>query len=334
MSLAKKIISGDRRALARVLTLVENGDAHSKDILAELHPYGGKAHFVGVTGAPGVGKSSLVNFLAQSLRVLGDTVGVLAVDPSSPFGSGAILGDRVRMADLTGDDGIYIRSMASRGAVGGLAYATGAAADVLDAAGFNYVIIETVGVGQSGVEISNHVHTTIVLVASGAGDDVQAIKSGILETADILVVNKADLPGAEHVLADMRSNVVMNPSPAPSDHHAKSKQFDGSDLAWRVPLLSTVARSGDGVDLLIKSLLQHWEYLENSAEIDNRRRTRIRAILESLLRNRLYTRFMEDISRKQFDALLESIVLRDIDPYSAAARLIEEKYQASCLDKA
>ena len=128
--------------------------------------------------------------------------------------------------------------------------------------------------------------------------------------------------------------MVMNPSPAPSDHHAKSKQFDGSDLAWRVPLLSTVARSGDGVDLLIKSLLQHWEYLENSAEIDNRRRTRIRAILESLLRNRLYTRFMEEISRKQFDALLESIVLRDIDPYSAAARLIEEKYQASCLDKA
>ena len=334
MSLAKKIISGDRRALARVLTLVENGDAHSKDILAELHTHGGKAHFVGVTGAPGVGKSSLVNFLAQSLRVLGDTVGVLAVDSSSPFGSGAILGDRVRMADLTGDNGIYIRSMASRGAVGGLAYATGAAADVLDAAGFNYVIIETVGVGQSGVEIFNHVHTTIVLVSPGGGDDVQAIKSGILETADILVVNKADLPGAEHVLADMRSNVVMNPSPVPSDHHAQSKQSNSIDAEWKVPLLTTVARSGEGVDLLIKSLLQHSEYMKSSSEIDNLRRTRIRAILESLLRNRLYTRFMEGISQQQFDDLVESIMLRDIDPYSAVARLIEEKYQTSSVDRA
>ncbi|SVE15153.1 uncharacterized protein METZ01_LOCUS468007, partial [marine metagenome] len=181
MSFVEKIISGDRRALARALTLIEDGAADSERILAELHAYGGNANLVGLTGAPGVGKSTLLSVLVQSVRARGDTVAVLAVDPTSPFSTGAILGDRIRMRDLTGDDGIYIRSMATRGALGGLAHATAAAVDVLDAAGFDHVIVETVGVGQAGVEIAANFYTTIVLMAPGSGDDVQAIKAGILE---------------------------------------------------------------------------------------------------------------------------------------------------------
>ena len=324
MSLATRIISGDRRALARALTLVEDGAATSERILAELHAYGGNAHLVGVTGAPGVGKSTLVSVLAQSLRARGDTVGVLAVDPTSPFSSGAIMGDRIRMRDLAGDDGIYIRSMATRGALGGLAHATAAVVDVLDAAGFDHVIVETVGVGQAGVEIAANVHTTIVLMSPGSGDDIQAIKAGILEIADILVINKADLPGAEQARSYLHSTLMMGQSAAARGDSAQVDQADGRSLGWQVPLLTTVAISAEGVDALLETLLRHQDYLESSAELDRRQRKRIRAIVESLLRNRLYTRFVHQVSQKRFNALLQAIVSRETDPYSGAARLMEE----------
>ncbi|HJN41703.1 MAG: methylmalonyl Co-A mutase-associated GTPase MeaB [Anaerolineales bacterium] len=324
MSLAKKIISGDQRALARALTFIEDGDAASERILAELHAHGGKAHLVGVTGAPGVGKSTLVNALAQSVRARGDTVGVLAVDPTSPFSSGAVLGDRIRMRDLAGDKGIYIRSMATRGALGGLSHATAAAADVLDAAGFDCVLIETVGVGQAGVEIAANVHTTIVLMAPGSGDDVQAIKAGILEIADILVVNKADLSGAEQTRAYLRSTLTMGQTARAVAGHPHSEQADTPSPGWEVPLLMTVASVGEGVDELLQSLVAHHDYLASSGELDNRQRERMRAIVELRLRNRLYTRLVQQVSQQRFDALLQAIVARETDPYSAVASLMED----------
>ena len=324
MSFVEKIISGDRRALARALTLIEDGAADSERILAELHAYGGNANLVGLTGAPGVGKSTLLSVLVQSVRARGDTVTVLAVDPTSPFSTGAILGDRIRMRDLTGDDGIYIRSMATRGALGGLAHATAAAVDVLDAAGFDHVIVETVGVGQAGVEIAANVYTTIVLMSPGSGDDVQAIKAGILEIADILVINKADLPGAEQARAYLHSTMMMGQSAAAMGDSVQADQADDRSLGWQVPLLTTAAISAEGVDALLETLLRHRDYLESSAELDRRQRKRIRAIVESLLRNRLYTRFVHQVSQKRFNALLQAIVSRETDPYSGAARLMEE----------
>jgi LAO/AO transport system kinase len=324
MSLVKSITSGDRRALASTLTLIEDGTVASDSILAELYSYGGNAHMVGVTGAPGVGKSTLVNALARLMRARGDTVGVLALDPSSPFSGGAILGDRIRMRDLAGDDGIYVRSMATRGATGGLAHAAAGAADVLDAAGFDYVILETVGVGQAGVEIASNVHTTIVLMAPGSGDDVQAQKAGILEIADIIVVNKGDQLGAEQVCANLRSTLMMGQSGLVTGDGSESDHDDRGLVEWQIPLLTTVASSAEGVDVLLESMLQHRDYLERSVEIERRQRKRMRAIIESRLRNRLYTRFVQQIPQQRFEVLLQSIVSRETDPYSAATRLLEE----------
>ena len=209
----KAILEGDRRALARLLTLVENDDPQGRAALNELYPRTGKAHVVGITGAPGTGKSSFTNQLARIYRnpPSGEPrqVAIVAVDPSSPFTGGALLGDRVRMKDHSGDAGVFIRSMASRGAVGGIARATAAVTQVLDAAGFDAVLVETVGAGQSEVEIARLAHTTIVVEAPGMGDDIQAIKAGILEIADILVVNKADLPGAERTEQVLRASLEM-----------------------------------------------------------------------------------------------------------------------------
>jgi LAO/AO transport system kinase len=251
-------------------------------------------------------------------------VGVLAVDPTSPFSSGAVLGDRIRMRDLAGDKGIYIRSMATRGALGGLSHATAAAADVLDAAGFDCVLIETVGVGQAGVEIAANVHTTIVLMAPGSGDDVQAIKAGILEIADILVVNKADLSGAEQTRAYLRSTLTMGQTARAVAGHPHSEQADTPSPGWEVPLLMTVASVGEGVDELLQSLVAHHDYLASSGELDNRQRERMRAIVELRLRNRLYTRLVQQVSQQRFDALLQAIVARETDPYSAVASLMED----------
>src|SRR5512142_2809359 len=217
MDMFDEVLAGERLALARLLTLVENDTPKGRLALDYLYPHTAKAHLVGVTGSPGTGKSSLVNQLAKTFRCAGvEKVAVIAVDPSSPFTGGALLGDRIRMRDLSGDPGVFIRSMASRGALGGLARSTASAAQVLDAAGFEIILVETVGAGQSEVDIARTAHTTIVVEAPGLGDDVQAIKAGILEIADVLVVNKADRPGAEGTVRTLRAMLDL-------DHHARSR---------------------------------------------------------------------------------------------------------------
>src|SRR5512143_3837995 len=222
MTLTDSVLNGDRLALARLLTQVENLTPDGRAALEVLFPHSGKAHLVGVTGAPGTGKSTLVNRLALHFRGLGRRVAIVAVDPSSPFSGGAVLGDRVRMKDLSGDTGVFIRSMASRGSLGGLARATAGMVQVMDAAGFEVIFIETVGAGQGEVDIARLAHTTLVVEAPGLGDDIQAIKAGILEIADILVINKADRPGVESTEKALRSMLELShPTRGAQLHHGK-----------------------------------------------------------------------------------------------------------------
>ncbi len=232
MDLVDRLLAGDRRAVARLISLVENGAPESREALAALFPHTGHAHIVGITGSPGSGKSTLVNQLAKVFRRQGATVGIVAVDPTSPFSGGAILGDRIRMQDLCGDPGVFIRSMATRGALGGLARATSDVVKVLDAFGKDVILVETVGVGQDEVDIAKAAHTTIVVEAPGMGDDIQAIKAGVMEIADILVVNKADREGAERTVAALEMMLDLNGHPA---------------CGWQTPVLKTVATQDEGI---------------------------------------------------------------------------------------
>ncbi|RME35216.1 MAG: methylmalonyl Co-A mutase-associated GTPase MeaB, partial [Thermoflexia bacterium] len=236
MELASRVLAGDRRALARLISLIEDEAPSVQDALSALHPHTGRAHIVGITGAPGTGKSTLVNELAKGFRARGETVGIIAVDPTSPFTGGALLGDRVRMRDLAGDPGVFIRSMATRGSLGGLARATGDVVRVLDAAGFSTILVETVGVGQAEVDIARTAHTTVVVEAPGLGDDVQALKAGLMEIADILVVNKADRPGAAQTVRALEVALELGWNSAAQAQNR-----------WRPPVLQTVALDGTGV---------------------------------------------------------------------------------------
>jgi LAO/AO transport system kinase len=307
MSLASDLLAGDRRALARTITWIENGRPEARAVLAELYPRTGGAHLVGVTGAPGTGKSSLVNELARAYRQAGRTVGIIAVDPSSPFTGGAILGDRIRMRDLAGDAGVFIRSMATRGSLGGLARATDEAAAALDAAGFERVLIETVGAGQAEVDIAQLAQTTLVVEAPGLGDDVQAIKAGILEIADILVVNKSDQPGAEATVRSLRAMLGLA-QPAPG--------------ARETPICETAALDGRGLPELMAAIEMHRGFLAASGQGRVRWQARARRLLEAALRERLYDRFLhKDHSHDKIGAAVEAVVKREMDPYSAAEAL-------------
>src|SRR5215208_4859650 len=255
MSLTQSILEGNRLALARLLTQVENDSPGGREALAELFPHTGKAHLIGVTGAPGTGKSSLVNQLALYYRKNENRkIAIIAVDPSSPFTGGAVLGDRVRMRDLAGDSGIFIRSMATRGSVGGIARTTASLVQVFDAAGFDIIIIETVGAGQSEVDVARLAHTTIVVEAPGLGDDIQAIKAGILEIADILVINKADRPGVENKERALRSTLELaHPTRRIFRHHGRNMQVEetsskeeNNDL-WMPPIHKTISTEGKGI---------------------------------------------------------------------------------------
>src|SRR5512139_3920816 len=260
MNLVQAVLEGNRLALSRTLTLVENDQAEGRAALSELFPHTGRAHLIGVTGAPGTGKSSLVNMLARHYRNPPDgqtpkKIAIVCVDPSSPFTGGAILGDRIRMRDLAGDPGVFIRSMATRGSLGGIASATAAIVQVLDAAGFELVLIETVGAGQSEVDIARLAHTTVVVEAPGFGDDIQAIKAGILEIADVLVVNKADLPGVENTERALRGSLdLAHPTPHRIMHHGRvemipdqANSVEAADSIWVPPILRTVAIDGTGI---------------------------------------------------------------------------------------
>ena len=279
MNLATSVMQGNRLALARLLTLIENDTPEGRAALNELFPHTGKAHLIGITGAPGTGKSSLVNQLARYLRNSavennGKTdenrkVAIVAVDPSSPFTGGAILGDRVRMRDLAGDPSIFIRSMASRGSLGGLASTTSGVVQALDAAGFDVIMIETVGAGQAEVDIARLAHTTLVIEAPGLGDDIQAIKAGILEIADVLVINKADRPGVEATERALRSMLQLaHPVPVVIRHHGKieyigeSLESNESEPVWVPPIQKTIAIEGDGIDGLVETINEHYRYLK------------------------------------------------------------------------
>ena len=334
------MMGGDRLALARMLTQIENQTAEGIDGLNALFPYTGRAHLVGITGAPGTGKSTLVNALARTLRkqIPGDgsqgeparRVGIIAVDPSSPFTGGAILGDRVRMNDLAGDPGIFIRSMASRGSLGGLARTTAGVAQALDAAGYGLILIETVGAGQAEVDIARLAHTTIVIEAPGLGDDIQAIKAGILEIADILVINKADRPGVEITERALRSMLELaHPVKREFMHHGKvEKMSDHSDApaagtAWIPPILRTIATECEGIDSLAARIDEHYLYLESSGELRDRDCERLQTELDTLLQNTLVARWRARIPDEQYREVLQSIVEREMSPWEGVLALVD-----------
>lgn len=308
--LVERARRGEARAVARLISLVESGvdsDTGAADlraVAAALAPHTGRAHVVGLTGPPGVGKSTSTSVLVGALRAQGRRVGVLAVDPSSPFSGGALLGDRVRMGEHATDDGVFIRSMATRGHLGGLAWATPQALRVLDAAGCDVVLVETVGVGQSEVEVVALADTTVVLLAPGMGDGVQAAKAGILEIADVFVVNKADRDGAAQTVRDLR--------------HMMSLDGGGEGCGWQRPVVPTVAARGEGVDDLVAALDAHREWMESSGERTRRRLLRAEAEIQAITLERVRTRIGD---RSGLPRLAERVVSGELDPYGAADEL-------------
>ena len=330
MTYSQSVLNGDRLALARLLTQVENDSPEGRAALVELFPHTGKTHLIGVTGAPGTGKSSLVNQLALHYRrTQNKRVAILAVDPSSPFSGGAVLGDRVRMRDLSGDTGVFIRSMATRGSLGGLAQSTANMAQVFDAAGFDVVIIETVGAGQSEVDVARLAHTTLVVEAPGLGDDIQAIKAGILEVADILVINKSDRPGVENTEKALKSMLdLAHPTERVFQHHghamrvAAPKQDAASALMWIPPIQRTVATEGRGITELAESIAKHVAHLTQSGDWAIRERARLEVELDALIRETLVRQFREEVSQTQYEEALERIIQRELSPWNAVKSLM------------
>ncbi|MBI3362198.1 MAG: methylmalonyl Co-A mutase-associated GTPase MeaB [Chloroflexi bacterium] len=315
MSLSDQVLAGDRRALARLITQLENDAPSAREALAALWPHTGRAHVVGVTGAPGTGKSTLVNEIAKCLRAASPparTVGIIAVDPTSPFSGGAILGDRIRMRDLAGDSGVFIRSMATRGSLGGLARATSDAVQALDAGGFDAILIETVGAGQSEVEIARTAHTVIVVVAPGMGDEVQAIKAGILEIADIFVVNKSDQAGAEATVRALRAMLELG----------GRQQAAGSEAGWGTPICQTTASEGKGIGDVVEAMDRHRAHLRASGELRMRERERVVNELQILLRETLLARLMDGLGNGQFEAAVDRVMARESDPRSEVEGLV------------
>jgi LAO/AO transport system kinase len=300
---------GEPRAVARLISLVEDESPVLREVTAALATHTGRAQVVGITGAPGVGKSTSTNALVTALRADGRRVGVLAIDPSSPFSGGALLGDRVRMGDHADDPGVYIRSMAARGHLGGLSWSTPQAMRVLDAAGFDVVLVETVGVGQSEVEVAGLADSTVVLLAPGMGDGIQAAKAGILEVGDVYVVNKADRDGAAQVARDLRSMLAL---------------AERRPEAWQPPILKTTASSGDGVAEVVAALDEHRAWSERSGELQRRRERRARAEIEAIAVAALRARWSQVGERDELDELAAAVVAGGTDPYAAADRLLAD----------
>jgi LAO/AO transport system kinase len=331
MTYSQSVLDGDRLALARLLTQVENDSAEGRAALIELFPYTGRAHLIGVTGSPGTGKSSLVNQLTLHYRkTSGKRVAVVAVDPSSPFTGGAVLGDRVRMRDLSGDSGVFIRSMATRGSLGGLAQSTANMAQVFDAAGFDIVIIETVGAGQSEVDVARLAHTTLVVEAPGLGDDIQAIKAGILEIADILVVNKADRPGVENAEKALKSMLELaHPAQRVFKHHGTymSESVPANKVEaglWIPPIQRTISTEARGIVELADAITRHLTYLTQSGGWAIRERARLEVELDALIRETLVSRFREAVPQQKYEDALERIVQRELSPWEAVKLLMQK----------
>jgi len=297
--------SGDKRSIARLLTIVENDEPGAAEAMRALYPKTGRAQIVGITGPPGGGKSTLVNRLAAAFRERASRVAIVAVDPSSPFSGGAILGDRIRMRERFLDEGIFIRSMASRGHAGGLARATVRVVNVLDALGTDVVIVETVGVGQEEVDVIRLADTVCLVTVPGLGDDIQAIKAGILEIADVLVVNKSDRPGADETARDLAQMLSL-----------------AKDRPWKTPIIRTSAQTGDGLPQLLDAIAKHRAWSLSSGERAERRRAAARAEVETLLREALLHELEGRVGASRLDAAVARVADRSIDPYSAVEELL------------
>lgn len=314
-NIVERLLSGDRRALARMVTLIENEVPAARRYLAELHQYAGKAHIVGVTGAPGAGKSTLVTHLVRELRRRDAKVGVVAIDPTSPFTGGAILGDRIRMMELSGDPKVFIRSMASRGNLGGLAASTRDVVRALDAAGYDPIIIETVGTGQAEVEVMRTAQTVLVTSAPGMGDDVQAIKAGILEIADIFAVTKADKPGADQTVAELAMLLSLDPM---------RRLHDKSQLYWRIPVLKTAAIKDQGITQVVDAIKEHHDYLVKSGMLAHRAQRQVRSEVQALILHSVINTLKARTTEDEWQKLVDEITNRERDPYSVASELQEK----------
>ncbi|MDR0616545.1 MAG: methylmalonyl Co-A mutase-associated GTPase MeaB [Synergistaceae bacterium] len=304
-ALAERALAGDQRSMARLISLIERRDSCSIDLMKQIYPHTGRAHTIGITGSPGAGKSTLVSRLIESFRQTGRTVGVIAVDPSSPFSGGAVLGDRLRMQDHALDSGVFIRSMGSRGNLGGLSGATHEAALVLDACGYDIVLIETLGVGQSEIDVIRISDTVCLVLVPGAGDDVQVMKAGIMEIADIFVVNKSDRDGAEKVALDVKVMLDLV-----------------SGRKWRPPVSLASARDGGGIGEIIENIARHRKHLAESEDGKSRRLSKIKNEVEEILRRDVFSR-VEKAWKFEQEEVLEDIDGRAADPYTVAASLLD-----------
>ena len=298
------VLQGEVQAIARTISLIENEHPRSDEILNALYAHVGKAYRIGITGPPGAGKSTLTAQITRHYRKKGKTVGIIAVDPTSPFTGGAVLGDRIRMSEFATDPGVFIRSMASRGSMGGLARRTQDAGDVLDAAGKDVIIYETVGVGQTELDIAEAADTTVVVLVPESGDAIQAMKAGLMEIADIFVVNKADREGAERIKIELDLMLQLRPSQRP----------------WEPPILMTVAYKGEGIENLIEKMGQHWHFLSREAELLKRRKQRMIKKIHELIQKRLNEHFWTPKRKEKFNALVENNLL-EYSPYEVLETL-------------
>ncbi len=303
--------NGSRRALARAITIVENEQDGYEQIMKEIYHHTGRAQVIGVTGAPGAGKSTLSDNLVKQYRKMGKTVGVCAIDPTSPFSGGAILGDRIRMNDLTLDQGVYIRSMGTRGSLGGLSRKTADAVKLMDAWGLDVIFIETVGVGQSEVDIVKNADTTLVVLVPGLGDDIQAIKAGILEIGDVFTINKCDRDGADRLNVEIEMMLDL-----------------GEAQDWRPPIERTIANAGQGIEDVVNSLDEHRKYLEESGLLEERRRERVKSEMTEMIQDRISRRVLGDIIQTgKFADYVENVFERKTDPYTVVDSIVGDIFK-------
>jgi LAO/AO transport system kinase len=314
-TLAQRLLDGDRRALARAITLVEDNRPEGWELVREVYPHTGQAEVVGFTGPPGVGKSTLIGALTKARREAGRTVGVLSIDPSSPFTHGALLGDRIRLSEHFLDRGVFIRSMANRGALGGLSEAALQAALLLDAAGRQDVFVETVGVGQAEIDIIDHADTIVLVLMPGSGDSIQALKAGVMEIPDVIVINKADHPLTDTMIREIRGVLSL------ANLDRTPEQARGR---WRVPIIKTEAARGEGIADLVQSLKEHRAHILAAGQLESRRARNLRSEVLAIATARMRRRLEEDLHEDpEFQRLVEEVVQRRLDPASAAAALLE-----------